>query len=144
MRPFDDTFSTKNILRTGCRVIPAPSADSGGLLGEESIEELLVQTQVVAIKLGLIERAALQTIIVDCAVKARRWCTRPAAARHNADNGYLVPVADSDELATAMRWFIDVPHLVLEMGDRSRVIAEEKYDVRRVIAAMLRGMGIGS
>jgi hypothetical protein len=28
------------------------------------------------------------------------------------------------------------------MGQRSRELAEEKYDVRKVNAAMLRGMGV--
>ncbi len=62
----------------------------------------------------------------------------------NGDNGYLVPVEGSGELAAAMRRFIAAPHLAREMGWRSRRIAEEKYDVRRVNAAMLHGMGIGS
>ncbi len=62
----------------------------------------------------------------------------------DGDNGYLVPVADSDELAAAIRRFIVAPDLAQAMGTRSRVLAEEKYDVRRVNAAMLRGMGIAS
>jgi len=62
----------------------------------------------------------------------------------DGDNGYLVPVADSGELAAVMRRFIAAPDLAREMGDRSRVVAEEKYDVRRVNATMLSGMGIGS
>ncbi|MER1967986.1 glycosyltransferase family 4 protein [Castellaniella sp. GW247-6E4] len=62
----------------------------------------------------------------------------------DGENGYLVPVGDDDELAAAMRRLIAAPHVVREMGVRSRSIAEEKYDVRRVNAAMLRGMGIGS
>lgn len=62
----------------------------------------------------------------------------------DGDNGYLVPMADSDALASAMRRFIAAPDLARDMGERSRVIAEEKYDVHRVNAAMLRGMGIES
>ncbi len=50
-----------------------PSAISRfrGLLGEEGVEELLVQTLVVAINLGLIERTALQTVIVDSTVQSK-------------------------------------------------------------------------
>ncbi len=50
-----------------------PSAISRfrGLLGEEGVEELLVQTLVVAIKLGLIERTAMQSVIVDSTVQAK-------------------------------------------------------------------------
>ena len=60
----------------------------------------------------------------------------------DGSNGYLIPVADSGELAAAMRRFIAAPDLARDMGERSRVIAEEKYDVHRVNAAMLHGMGI--
>ena len=50
-----------------------PSAISRfrGLLGEEGVEELLVQTLVVAINLGLIERTALQSVIVDSTVQSK-------------------------------------------------------------------------
>lgn len=60
----------------------------------------------------------------------------------NGENGYLVPVADAGALASAMKKFIDQPNLVEAMGRRSREIAEEKYDVRKVNDVMLRGMGI--
>lgn len=58
------------------------------------------------------------------------------------DNGYLVPVKSTDALYRAMRRFIDEPGLVATMGTRSRVIAEEKYDVHRVNAVMLEAMGV--
>lgn len=47
-----------------------PSAISRfrGLLGEEGVEELLVQTIMVGMRLGLIERRALETVIVDSTV----------------------------------------------------------------------------
>lgn len=50
-----------------------PSAISRfrGLLGEEGVEELLVQTIMVAIELGLIERSALTTVIVDSTVQQK-------------------------------------------------------------------------
>ncbi|MCZ4328551.1 glycosyltransferase family 4 protein [Castellaniella denitrificans] len=59
-------------------------------------------------------------------------------------NGYLVPVGSSDGLADAMRRFLEEPALAREMGAHSRRIAEERYDVRRVNAEMLQGMGIVS
>lgn len=58
------------------------------------------------------------------------------------ENGFLVPVRAVDALARAMLRFIDEPALVTRMGARSRQIAEEKYDVRRVNARMLQEMGI--
>lgn len=50
-----------------------PSAISRfrGLLGEAGVEELLVQTLVVAINLGLVERTAMQTVIVDTTVQSK-------------------------------------------------------------------------
>ncbi|TDB02878.1 glycosyltransferase family 4 protein [Halomonas marinisediminis] len=58
------------------------------------------------------------------------------------DNGYLVPVKSVDALVEAMLKFIDQPALIERMGQRSRAIAEEKYDVQKVNAVMLEAMGI--
>ena len=58
------------------------------------------------------------------------------------ENGYLVPVGAVDELADAMRRFIDNPEVTEQMGRRSREIAEERYDVHKVNAAMMSEMGI--
>jgi glycosyltransferase involved in cell wall biosynthesis len=60
----------------------------------------------------------------------------------DGDNGYLVPVRSADALAAAMGRFLDDPALAPRMGARSRQIAEEKYDVHKVNAVMLREMGI--
>lgn len=57
-------------------------------------------------------------------------------------NGFLVPVRDHHALADAMAAFIADPSLVVRMGARSRRIAEEKYDVRRVNAQMMLAMGL--
>lgn len=60
----------------------------------------------------------------------------------DGENGYLVPVKSVDALVAAMRRFIDNPGLAARMGQRSRQIAEDKYDVHKVNAVMLREMGI--
>lgn len=60
----------------------------------------------------------------------------------DGENGYLMPVKSVDALAEAMRRFIDNPDLAARMGQRSRQIAEDKYDVHKVNAVMLREMGI--
>lgn len=60
----------------------------------------------------------------------------------DGDNGFLVPVKDADALAQAMLRFIEQPELIAQMGQRSRSIAEEKYDVHKVNAQMLEGMGL--
>jgi glycosyltransferase involved in cell wall biosynthesis len=58
------------------------------------------------------------------------------------DNGFLVPVGDAPALALAMERFILNRDLALSMGARSRALAEQKYDVRRVNAVMLQAMGL--
>tara|TARA_R110000850_G_scaffold276059_2_gene416820 strand:+ start:5581 stop:6702 length:1122 start_codon:yes stop_codon:yes gene_type:complete len=60
----------------------------------------------------------------------------------DGDNGFLVPVKNVDALASAMIKAIESPDLVKRMGQRSRLVAETKYDVHKVNAAMLEGMGI--
>lgn len=57
-------------------------------------------------------------------------------------NGYLVAVKSVDALVEAMQRFIDNPGLAAAMGQRSRQIAEDKYDVHKVNAVMMREMGI--
>ena len=57
-------------------------------------------------------------------------------------NGFLIPVKDSFALSEAMVKFIKKPELIEKMGLESRKIAEEKYDVYKVNAVMLKEMGI--
>lgn len=57
-------------------------------------------------------------------------------------NGFLVPVKSVDELAIAMLKFLDEPNLIEQMGDCSRKIAEQKYDVDKVNEHMLIEMGL--
>ncbi|EUC71634.1 glycosyl transferase [Alcanivorax sp. 97CO-5] len=61
----------------------------------------------------------------------------------DGDNGFLVPVKDVPALADSMIRLIENPVKVKTMGIRSRQIAEEKYDVHKVNAVMLRKMGLG-
>ena len=61
----------------------------------------------------------------------------------DGDNGFLVPVKSVDALAQAMQRFVDDPGLAARMGARSRAVAEERYDVHKVNAVMLRAMGLG-
>ncbi len=57
-------------------------------------------------------------------------------------NGFLVPPRDSRALARAFERFVERPELVAEMGQQSRRLAEERFDVHRVNAQMLEVMGI--
>lgn len=58
----------------------------------------------------------------------------------NGENGFLVPVKNSNALADAMERFIKRPEMIEMMGNRSREIAEKKFDVHAVNDSLLRFM----
>lgn len=58
------------------------------------------------------------------------------------ENGFLVPKAYADALAERMIWFIEHPERWQGMGEASRRIAEDRFDVHKVNAEMLRIMGL--
>ncbi|WP_311221109.1 MULTISPECIES: glycosyltransferase family 4 protein [unclassified Acidovorax] len=60
----------------------------------------------------------------------------------HGDNGLLVPVRSAPALAAAMKQLITHPEQRQQMGERARQIAQEKYDVHQVNAAMLEAMGL--
>src|SRR5690242_12194065 len=53
-------------------------------------------------------------------------------------NGFLVPPRDAGALYRAMMRFVGEPALAETMGKASRALAEERYDVRKVNADLLR------
>jgi glycosyltransferase involved in cell wall biosynthesis len=57
-------------------------------------------------------------------------------------NGFLVPAKNDAGLANAMQRFLDSPELIPLMGKRSRQIAEEKFDVNKVINVMMKSMDL--
>lgn len=57
-------------------------------------------------------------------------------------NGFLIPPRDVDALVKSMRYFIDHPEKIMSMGQQSREIAEEKYDVNKVNDSILTAMQI--
>lgn len=58
------------------------------------------------------------------------------------ENGFLVPKKNVEKLVQAMEYFIMKPELIQIMGFRSRVFAEEKFDVHKVNQVMLQAMDI--
>ncbi len=56
------------------------------------------------------------------------------------ENGFLVPPRTVEPLIEAMERFIDDPDLIARMGQRSREIAESKFDVDKINVQMLREM----
>ena len=57
-------------------------------------------------------------------------------------NGYIVPVKDSRALSEAMERFLIDPPLISAMGRQSRLVAEERFDVRKVNSVILSRLGI--
>ncbi len=57
-------------------------------------------------------------------------------------NGFLVGVGSAESLAQGMGRFLHQPTLANTMGKRSRKLAEEKYDVRKVVSDMLTTMNL--
>ncbi|MGA9582252.1 MAG: glycosyltransferase family 4 protein [Allosphingosinicella sp.] len=60
----------------------------------------------------------------------------------DGENGFLVPVGDSEALYRAMRRFVEEPALAVRMGGKSLRIVQEKFDVNKVNAAILEGTGL--
>lgn len=60
----------------------------------------------------------------------------------DGENGFLIPVRDAEALEAAMLRFVETPSLVPAMGEKSRVIAQQKYDVHKVNGEMLNAMGL--
>lgn len=57
-------------------------------------------------------------------------------------NGFLIPARDVDALVAAMTRFVREPELIPVMGENSRRIAEDRFDVRNVNATILGTMGL--
>ncbi|WP_411684369.1 glycosyltransferase family 4 protein [Acinetobacter indicus] len=58
------------------------------------------------------------------------------------ENGFLVKVKSVTSLVNAMQEFINNPALIEQMGQRSREIALNKYDVHQVNRHMMQEMGL--
>lgn len=59
-------------------------------------------------------------------------------------NGFLVEVKSVESLKNAMMKFIMDPSLIIAMGNNSRKLVLDKYDVSKVNLHMLNEMGIGT
>ena len=60
----------------------------------------------------------------------------------DGNNGFLIPVRDANALAAAMLKFVRQPSLMQRMGECSRQMVQDRYDVHKVNAVMLREMEI--
>lgn len=83
---------------------------------------------------SMLEAMALGRPVVATDVPGCREPVKPG------ENGFLVPVKDENELAFAMRRFVQAPELVARFGRRSRAIVEERYQVAHVVQQMVDTM----
>ncbi|MGF1747120.1 glycosyltransferase family 4 protein [Vibrio cionasavignyae] len=60
----------------------------------------------------------------------------------NGDNGWLVEKANVEQLAERMTWFIENQEQWSVMGEKSHTMANEKFDVHKVNAEILKIMGL--
>lgn len=87
-------------------------------------------------------RSVLEALSVGRAIVTTDAPGCRETVRHG-DNGFLVPVRDPGALRAAMERFVREPELIPRMGQRSRALAEARYDVRKVNAAMVEALGLG-
>ncbi len=62
----------------------------------------------------------------------------------SGENGYLVPKKNAKELAERMVWFIENRDQLERMGQASRRMVEERFDVHKINAYILRIMGLSA
>ncbi|HFQ5040308.1 TPA: glycosyltransferase family 4 protein [Vibrio vulnificus] len=60
----------------------------------------------------------------------------------NGENGWLVEKANVEQLAERMIWFLEHPEHWKIMGDKGHHMANEKFDVHKVNAEILKIMGL--
>ena len=84
----------------------------------------------------VIEALAIGRPVITTGISACRQTTVDGV------NGFVVPRRDPAALAAAMRRFIDDPSLASRMGQASRRIAEETFDVEKVNAVMMGAMSL--
>lgn len=58
------------------------------------------------------------------------------------ENGFLVPVENVEAVTQTMLRFVAQPSLISSMGQSSRRIAEERFDVNKVNSVILNAMGL--
>lgn len=56
----------------------------------------------------------------------------------NGLNGFMVPARDAEKLAEKMIWFVDHADKIPVMGQASRRMAEEKFDVRTINQKLIK------
>jgi glycosyltransferase involved in cell wall biosynthesis len=87
---------------------------------------------------SILEAMAVGRAIVTCNTPGCRETVIDGA------NGFLVPPGNPHALAEAIKRFLYHPGLVNSMGHASRLLAEERFNVREVNSTMMEEMGVTS
>ena len=53
------------------------------------------------------------------------------------ENGFLVPARDAKKLAAAIKKLTNNPKLLITMGKKSRLMAEQEFSIQKVISKTL-------
>jgi glycosyltransferase involved in cell wall biosynthesis len=109
--------------------LPPNSTELLRLFSEADVFALPTRADCLAVVLG--EAMAASLPIVTTAVGAH-----PEAVR-DGDNGLIVPPDDASALADALERLVEDAGLRETMGERGRVIAEERFDAQRNAIAVL-------
>lgn len=84
----------------------------------------------------ILEAMALGRAVITCDSPGCRETVR------DGSNGFLIPPRATEALVAAMRAFVQDSSLAAKMGVESLAMARDKYDVRKINAVMLGGMGL--
>jgi len=125
---FRDAVSDVRPLLAGCSVYVLPSYHEG-----------MPRSVIEAMATG---RPVITTDAIGCRETIIGADRPDADGLRWGENGVLVPVKDSVALAAAMLRLVSNPEMLMAMGKRARIIAEQQFDVRRINDVILRTMDL--
>ena len=109
------------------------------LLGfRKDIPQLMQQANIIVLPSY---REGLPKVLIEAAASGRAVITTDVSGCRDAiepnQTGLLVPVRDSNALASAMKRLIDEPNLRHRLGKAGRILAEQEFSIEKVVAEHL-------
>lgn len=105
----------------------------------EDILDLLKQSHVMAFPSWY--REGLPKSVIEAEAIGRPVITTDSVGCRdtviNGENGFMIPIKDSNALAEALKKLIDNPELRRSMGKNARAFAEQKFDIKDVVKVHL-------
>jgi glycosyltransferase involved in cell wall biosynthesis len=105
-------------------------ADIAQLLAESHIAVLPSYRE--GLPKSLIEAAAVGRPIVTTDVPGCREVVK------DGENGFLVPAKDAKELSIAIQKLINNPKLLISMGKKGRLMAEQEFSIHQIVEQTLK------